>query len=399
MAEQANWWFCQRCHAMFFGGYGGGRCPAGGTHSAQGFNFVLPHDVPESPNAQRGWRFCQNCHAMFFEGYGGGRCATGSTHSAQGANFVLPHDVDGIATAQQGWRFCQKCHSMFFEGYGGGRCTVGGTHSAQGANFVLPHRTDSSIPPDNPLGRAGIDTKDPQQMFTRIIGNAEYYGLPVGFLRAVGKQYDLKIIKENEIQYTTTTWIHNIHLHRSDFDSLLDMNAGKPVGGGPQISTLYHESTHAYLDMKKADAEFKRFIDDGLAYYKDAPLRDGSTGTDPERLLTEAAATYVGHRTSTWWGALEFLTIITVGIATGENRNLGKAKIFANKSRDEYDSYMRERVFGYEMHGGEQVETSRQITAPMKEFLDSKILEDKIPDAFGDNPKLVKLYFDIIHQK
>ena len=146
MAEQANWRFCQKCHAMFFAGYGGGRCPTGGSHSAQGVNFVLLHDVPSTSNAQQGWRFCEKCHAMFFGGYGGGQCPAGGNHSAQGFIFVLPHDVDSTETAQQGWRFCQKCHALFFAGYGGGRCPTGGAHSAQGFTFVLPHRKEGSIP-------------------------------------------------------------------------------------------------------------------------------------------------------------------------------------------------------------------------------------------------------------
>ena len=36
MAEQTNWRYCQKCHAMFFNGYQGGRCPAGGSHMPRG---------------------------------------------------------------------------------------------------------------------------------------------------------------------------------------------------------------------------------------------------------------------------------------------------------------------------------------------------------------------------
>ncbi|MER5276540.1 hypothetical protein ABT025_12380, partial [Streptomyces sp. NPDC002809] len=44
-ATQNNWRFCQKCFAMFYWGYPtDGVCPAGGSHSAQGFNFVLPFD-------------------------------------------------------------------------------------------------------------------------------------------------------------------------------------------------------------------------------------------------------------------------------------------------------------------------------------------------------------------
>jgi len=70
-----------------------GVCSAGAGHSAQGFMFVLPHDVPESPTAQGKWRFCTKCMAMFFDGDPArkGICPAGAGHNAQGFMFVLPH--------------------------------------------------------------------------------------------------------------------------------------------------------------------------------------------------------------------------------------------------------------------------------------------------------------------
>ena len=140
--DQSSWRFCNKCNAIFFNGYPSkGRCPAGGAHVAQGYEFVLPHDVAETRNAQRNWRFCNKCEAMFFDGYAGkGHCAAGGAHVAQGYNFVLPHDMNETATAQQNWRFCNKCEVMFFDGYANkGSCAAGGAHIAQGYNFVLPH--------------------------------------------------------------------------------------------------------------------------------------------------------------------------------------------------------------------------------------------------------------------
>ncbi|THA76080.1 hypothetical protein E6R60_15145 [Streptomyces sp. A0642] len=92
-ATQNNWRFCQKCFAMYYWGYPtDGVCSAGGSHSAQGFNFVLPHDVPASSTAQNNWRFCQKCFAMYYWGYPtDGVCPSGGSHSAQGFNFVLPH--------------------------------------------------------------------------------------------------------------------------------------------------------------------------------------------------------------------------------------------------------------------------------------------------------------------
>jgi hypothetical protein len=76
MPQQNDWRYCQKCHAMFFDGYASkGSCPAGGPHEAAGFNFGLPHDVPEQ-ESQTAWRFCQKCSLMFYDGYAQkGRCS------------------------------------------------------------------------------------------------------------------------------------------------------------------------------------------------------------------------------------------------------------------------------------------------------------------------------------
>ena len=78
---------------------------------------------------------------MFFDGYSTkGVCAGGGGHRAQGFNFVLPHDV-ATSLGQPDWRFCDKCASMFFDGYSTkGVCAAGGGHRAQGFNFVLPYK-------------------------------------------------------------------------------------------------------------------------------------------------------------------------------------------------------------------------------------------------------------------
>ena len=138
MPQQSNWRFCMKCNAMFYAGYQGGVCSAGGTHTAQGILFNLPYGFPASGNAQDNWRFCVKCNVMFFDGYSGGKCAAGGTHTAQGLMFILPHDVVVASTTQNNWRFCQSCNAMFFAGYVGGICPAGGRHSAQGYNFVLP---------------------------------------------------------------------------------------------------------------------------------------------------------------------------------------------------------------------------------------------------------------------
>jgi hypothetical protein len=70
------------------------------------------------PNpSQPGWRYCQKCQCLFFDGFPNkGVCTAGGNHSAQGFNFVLPQDV-ASNLGQTEWRFCEKCNSMFFNGF------------------------------------------------------------------------------------------------------------------------------------------------------------------------------------------------------------------------------------------------------------------------------------------
>ena len=160
MSQQIQWRYCQKCRAMFFNGYADkGACSVGGGHEAQGYDFDLPYDLPETPKAQSAWRYCQKCHVMFFDGYPDkGHCAAGGGHAAQGYVFTLPHDLPETPYTQSAWRYCQKCHAMFFDGYQdkggcpgnrlmpsvGGHVRLGG-HESAGYVFVLPYQIDLTL--------------------------------------------------------------------------------------------------------------------------------------------------------------------------------------------------------------------------------------------------------------
>jgi prepilin-type processing-associated H-X9-DG protein len=100
---QPDWRFCRKCSSMFFNGYPTkGVCPAGGAHEGEGYNFVLEHDGPgweryqnAGQVAQDSWRFCEKCQSLFFDGFATkGVCPAGGGHSAQGYDFFLPHRAD-----------------------------------------------------------------------------------------------------------------------------------------------------------------------------------------------------------------------------------------------------------------------------------------------------------------
>jgi hypothetical protein len=151
--EQEDWHFCSKCHVLFYDGYESkGYCAASGKHEAAGYNFILRHNISETSTAQAGWRLCNKCQAMFYQGAQGseydqrrGVCAAGGKHEPSGYDFVIPHDVPETLTAQTDWRFCNKCQAMFYQGGQGseydqrrGVCAAGGEHEPAGYNFVLP---------------------------------------------------------------------------------------------------------------------------------------------------------------------------------------------------------------------------------------------------------------------
>ena len=144
--QQRRWRFCRKCMALFFAGYdpAAGFCPRdGGRHEAQGLEFVIPHDTPETANGQTSWRFCDKCSGMYFEPFTDqSRCPfDGDVHRSAGFVFTLPHDLPDTVDRQRQWRFCTKCTGLFFDGFADKGCCPrdGLGHSAAGIEFGLAH--------------------------------------------------------------------------------------------------------------------------------------------------------------------------------------------------------------------------------------------------------------------
>jgi prepilin-type processing-associated H-X9-DG protein len=99
-AGQPDWRFCRKCQSMFYNGFATrGVCPAGEAHEKEGYNFALEHDQAGRMRyqkagqlAQPAWRYCEKCQSLFFDGFQTkGVCPAGGAHSAQGYEFVLPY--------------------------------------------------------------------------------------------------------------------------------------------------------------------------------------------------------------------------------------------------------------------------------------------------------------------
>jgi len=190
MPQQDKWRNCIKCQVMFFDGHvpaNKGRCPVGGGHEAAGFNFVLPHDVPENYRTQSRWRNCWKCQVMFFDGHvpaNKGRCPSGGGHEAAGYNFVLPHTEPPRHDRQTWWRNCAKCQALFFQGHPHtqGVCPAGGGHAAAGPNFTLPHVPGPvpSRPPDPPPPRRPVISVSVSSSETyRVTGSGFRGNVPV----------------------------------------------------------------------------------------------------------------------------------------------------------------------------------------------------------------------------
>lgn len=157
--HQPFWRFCHKCFALYWDGSNTkGSCPKDhGPHEAAGYDFTLPHDLPEDATHQTNWQFCGKCNALFFDGYadkgvcpqdGGGHAKVEGTFAGSpwpATVFTLQHSLPAETPTQQThWHYCGKCASLFFDGYAEkGVCPKdGGGHAAAGLEFALTHNPE-----------------------------------------------------------------------------------------------------------------------------------------------------------------------------------------------------------------------------------------------------------------
>jgi hypothetical protein len=236
--------------------------------------------------------------------------------------------------------------------------------------------------------------------FNRFVEQVDSYEMPARFLRVVAKKYTFG--ETSGISYTNT-WLNTMDINESQLASLKSgFRPGGTLGESTMILTLYHESTHAYLDLKENEQKFKEFIRDGTAYYRLAPLQGGGTADDPDRIFQEAAASYVAHRAATWYGAYDEIESYREGTdektweGHGDKAFYDRVETRVRKIPGEYDQAMRDRMFGYQEKRGVQVSTTQGISARIKAFCDDEILEGKIPDYFVKSEFLERRYESLL---
>ena len=251
----------------------------------------------------------------------------------------------------------------------------------QRSQFVL-HQIRPAIQRDDRLPEIGVHSKKfytPYMDYKFFIENAEKYGLPVGLLKRVGNSsyaFDTGSDEEANVAFNTIT------LSEDTLTEVRDLSPTSKKSSMHGIHVIYHESTHAYLDLLSDEPKFKQFIKAGEQHYKEAPLKEGGKTTDPSRVFQEAAAGYVADHVSFWWQAY---SLLAWHIA---HRNLTRKNI--EKIKQDYNKAMAEKVHGYSSEGGHvwgliggtQKETARPLSPEMIVFLNHELLEDKIPDQF-----------------
>jgi hypothetical protein len=158
------------------------------------------------------------------------------------------------------------------------------------------------------------------------------------------------------------------------------------TGSYGSVNTLYHEATHAYVDLVDLDDE--NLWAEAEWIYGRARLQSGKKVSDPNRVVNEAAAMYVGHRAAHMyrvWGQMAQLNSYLDLVEAKKMTPARLAELIAMSVPEgsieaAYNKEMKEVVFGYDAkNDGDQDEVaSEPIPQQLRTYCDSVILEDKI---------------------
>ena len=222
------------------------------------------------------------------------------------------------------------------------------------------------------------DRRKRTAQYHAFVSAVEAFGMPVRFLRSVGKEAKIHTERGSLDRYLITPFEDTLRLTDETMNDVADMSLTRRSSQTLGVQTIYHESTHAYLYLHKNNEPIRSFYARGTQYYQGAGTAHKRTTSDPEMVFQEACAVYVGNRAAAWWLALYTLSMfIAKGMLTPK---------WIDYIRTAYDKTMTEVVVGYSVEGGEQDPTTRPIDPGMRAFLDSELLENKITDKFDQVP-------------
>lgn len=217
-------------------------------------------------------------------------------------------------------------------------------------------------------------------------------GLPVGYLREVLGRYRINVdpsSDKNETNPATHTIAFNGNLQNAAMGLVDRQSLGDDYG------TVFHESWHAWRDMHSPElaqliTAARRYYHSGTALGEDG-RRVGVV--DTERVVDEAAAEYIDHRVNAY--------VTTYGDLQSSLRNGRLTATQIDRVRVAYDAAARRLTnFGYQFGGGgptaptldrRRMGSEQPIYGPLKAFVDSRILENRIPPTFDQGETFAAL--------
>jgi hypothetical protein len=218
-----------------------------------------------------------------------------------------------------------------------------------------------------------------------VADRLEAFDMPTSALRDVAKRYTLSSGGGDNY---TRPGLNRMRLSDQTASGLQSF----PLRGGTSgVGTLYHESTHAWLDLHGGEQEVRDISTISRLHYMAAPLSEsGISGlaTDAERISQEAAAEYLDHRAGAKLSAMSLLSELSSGES---GLTAGQRVELLEEQKAAYGTAMARRTFGYQDYRGQQVHTTREIHESVRELLDRRILEGKVHERWEDDPELVDL--------
>lgn len=155
---QTGWKWCRKCQALFYsrnitqGVCRNDRQPHDGSHSGAYALFFLPPtgELPVSTSmseplfGQADWKWCRKCQALFYGGdpWQGACPADHREHdgSRSGEYFIdyMERTADRAGEPYQNrWRWCSRCQQLVFDNPVDNACAAGGRHLPSGGDYVL----------------------------------------------------------------------------------------------------------------------------------------------------------------------------------------------------------------------------------------------------------------------
>lgn len=226
-------------------------------------------------------------------------------------------------------------------------------------------------------------------VLAKFVETAKNLGMPVRLLNKVWDDWSYSIVfkRGRGLDHVSEFW-NDLVLYEPTIKGL-EQN-GSQWADAVSVQTLYHEATHAVMDID--DVDENGLFKSAAFEFKRARLTNGQIVDDPDRVTHEAAGSYVGHRAATAWQIfpkMELWLAVLDKIELKQFTATRGREILAMTTGgltipEFYERQMQERVFGYQEVGSSQVSVATQpIPTLLKAYCDGDLLENKIFDTFA----------------